>query len=102
MIALEAFLDKLERVTKSGTGHMARCPAHEDRTASLSVREGDDGKILLFCQAGCETKYVLEKLDLTFADISGHRNGSTSAAKNQPRRTVDTYDYTDERGSVLY
>jgi hypothetical protein len=99
-MTLAAFLNKLERVTKSGAGHMARCPAHEDRTASLSVREGDDGKILLFCQAGCETKRVLEKLSLTFADISGHRNGASP--EKHPPRIVDTYDYTDEHNAVLY
>jgi putative DNA primase/helicase len=99
-MTIDAFLDRLERVTKSGAGHMACCPAHEDRTASLSIRDGDDGKILLFCQAGCETKCVLEKLNLTFADISGHRNGASPA--KQPPKIVATYDYTDEAGTTLY
>src|SRR5438094_550718 len=33
---------------------MARCPAHDDREPSLSIREGDHGKVLVCCHAGCE------------------------------------------------
>jgi hypothetical protein len=36
-----------------GRGGMARCPAHDDRTPSLSVSEGSDGKLLVHCHAGC-------------------------------------------------
>ena len=38
----------------SGGKYMARCPAHDDRTASLSIGEGKDGQLLLNCHAGCE------------------------------------------------
>jgi putative DNA primase/helicase len=37
----------------SGRGWVARCPAHVDRTPSLSIREADDGRLLLHCFAGC-------------------------------------------------
>jgi hypothetical protein len=101
MMTLEAFLDRFQpHVRRSGAGWMVRCPGHEDRTASLSVTEGTEGKIVLFCQAGCETKQVLEKVNLTFADISGHRNGA-SPTKRRPK-IVATYDYTDEHGAVLH
>jgi hypothetical protein len=30
-----------------------RCVAHDDRHASLDIRDGDNGKPLLFCRAGC-------------------------------------------------
>jgi hypothetical protein len=46
-----------------------RCPAHEDRTASLSVTRARDGRWLLYCHAGCQTKKVLETLGLTWADL---------------------------------
>jgi len=35
-----------------GTG-TARCPAHEDRSPSLSLSNGADGRLLLYCHAGC-------------------------------------------------
>jgi hypothetical protein len=34
----------------------ARCPAHNDRNPSLSIREAADGKILIKCHAGCEQR----------------------------------------------
>ncbi len=54
-----------------------RCPAHEDRSASLSVKEGNDGRILLYCHAGCETKDVCAKLELKLSDLmpAGKSNG---------------------------
>jgi hypothetical protein len=39
---------------KAGGGWMARCPAHDDRESSLSIRDADDGKVLIRCHAGCE------------------------------------------------
>lgn len=32
---------------------IARCPAHDDRNPSLSIADGDDGRLLLYCHAGC-------------------------------------------------
>jgi putative DNA primase/helicase len=45
-----------------GSGWMARCPAHDDRKPSLSVREGDNGRVLVRCHAGCDQWRVIEAL----------------------------------------
>lgn len=73
---IESVLGALEtsscRPRKSGSarsGHMARCPAHEDRNRSLSVAEGDEGRVLLHCHAGCETHAIVERLGLTMGDL---------------------------------
>ena len=47
---------------KAGGGWMARCPAHDDRTPSLSIRDADDGKVLVRCHAGCDQKRVIAAL----------------------------------------
>lgn len=48
-----------------GTWHgrtaMCRCPAHDDRAPSLSIRQGDHG-ILVTCFAGCAREDVLRAL----------------------------------------
>ena len=48
----------------------ARCPAHDDRTPSLSVRAGTDGRVLLLCRAGCPTERVLEAIGLDWRRCS--------------------------------
>ena len=45
------------------------CPAHDDRRASLSIREGRDGRTLLKCFAGCPTSLILSRLGLKFTDL---------------------------------
>jgi len=47
---------------KIGSGWTARCPAHDDRTPSLSISEGPDGKTLVHCQAGCDQQSVIAAL----------------------------------------
>lgn len=72
-------------------GSMYACPSHEDSTASLSISEGDDGKVLMYCFAGCSTKDVVDALGLTWADLF---NGSE-------RVPVTYYVYEAEDGSPL-
>jgi hypothetical protein len=41
---------------------MVRCPAHDDREPSLSIRDVDDCKVLVHCHAGCDQKRVIATL----------------------------------------
>jgi len=66
-------LDRLERVRRCGKGHTARCPAHADRTASLSLCEGSDGRVLLHCFAGCSAIDVLAAIGLQLIDLYPER-----------------------------
>jgi hypothetical protein len=47
---------------KAGSGWMACCPAHDDSTPSLSLRDGNDGKVLVRCHAGCDQDTVISLL----------------------------------------
>jgi putative DNA primase/helicase len=47
---------------RAGAGWVAHCPAHDDRTPSLSVRDSTDGKVLVRCHAGCEQEQVIAAL----------------------------------------
>ena len=47
---------------KAGKGWTVRCPAHDDRKPSLSISEGQDGKVLVYCHAGCEQESVITAL----------------------------------------
>jgi hypothetical protein len=46
---------------KSGAGYVVRCPAHDDRKASLSLRDGPDG-LMVHCFTGCAPRDVYDAL----------------------------------------
>jgi putative DNA primase/helicase len=77
MTPIETLLDRLPDARKSGNGWSARCPAHDDRRASLSVAQGDDGKALVKCHAGCDTSAVLAAVGLKLADLFPPKVGPT-------------------------
>ncbi len=63
-------LDRLERVRQTGADRwIARCPSHEDRTPSLSIRETDDGTILLKCFAGCGAAGIVAAVGMELRDL---------------------------------
>ncbi len=73
----EEFASRLERARKNGKGWEACCPAHEDRHASLSVRDGDKG-VLVKCFGGCTTEEVVKRMGLSMRDLfhdDGRGNG---------------------------
>ena len=68
-MTLQEFLALLEGVRETGGGqYMARCPCHDDKKASLSVRMGED-KIVLQCLAGCQYEDVLRALGVDWKDL---------------------------------
>jgi hypothetical protein len=82
-------------VRRCGTGWIARCPAHDDRHASLAIGEGADGRALLHCHGGCELVQVLNSLGLTMRDLF----------VGPPAPKIDgaiVYDYFDERDELLH
>lgn len=67
---IERLLNSLEGVRETGKNRwLAKCPAHDDRSPSLSLRETDDGRVLLHCFAGCDAEPILDALGLTFSDL---------------------------------
>lgn len=67
---VEAMLARLERVKRNGDrGWTCRCPAHEDKSSSLSVTEGRNGSVLLNCFAGCPAISIVHALGLQMKDL---------------------------------
>ncbi len=65
---MEDLLARLDAVRQIGSGWRARCPAHEDRTPSLSIHEGIRGA-LIRCFAGCRLTDICKALHLVPADL---------------------------------
>lgn len=58
-------LPRLQKVKSTRRGHwIARCPAHDDRSPSLSISETADGKVLLHCFTGCSYESLLSALGI--------------------------------------
>lgn len=63
-------LNRLDKVRQIRPGSwIARCPAHGDKDPSLSIRETDDGKVLLKCFAGCSAADVVGAVSLSLRDL---------------------------------
>ncbi len=59
---------------RTGSHWMAPCPTHEDRDPSLSIRDADNGKVLVHCHAGCDQSVVIGELQSRglWGSTSGH------------------------------
>jgi putative DNA primase/helicase len=77
-----------------GRGFTALCPSHDDRSPSLSITEGENGRILFKCHAGCTQQQVLEALrQLELWPIPQDDEA--------PQRHI-IYTYVDENGKPLH
>ena len=69
-MSAEKLLSRLEKVKETRPGRwLACCPAHEDKSPSLSIRELEDGRVLVHDFAGCEVGAVLDALGLKMTDL---------------------------------
>src|SRR3954468_24122021 len=78
-----------------GRDFVAHCPAHDDRNPSLSIKDLNDGRILVKCHAGCPQRAVIDKL--RELDLWPEADAPKPAQGNKV-----IYTYVDERGCPLH
>ena len=67
---LQNILPRLDGVKQINSGQwQARCPAHDDRSPSLSLTHGADGRALVRCWAGCSALEVVHSMGLELSDL---------------------------------
>jgi len=99
--AVARVIDRLRNVRSSGGGWTAQCPGHDDRQNSLSIGEGDDGRVLLTCHAGCSTEAIVKALGLSLVALFENKGGggadhpresrsSRQAHRKKPRKPKGT------------
>lgn len=76
----------------------AKCPAHEDQNASLSIGSGSKG-VVATCHAGCSFEEVMGALDLLVRDSFDDDGERPASTKPQIDRS---YGYRDEQGELLF
>lgn len=108
MSAVDAVLDRLRErgfaVRGSAPQWSARCPAHDDRTPSLRVAAGRDGRAVLWCHAGCPTPVVLDALGLSWDALFDqplvHRAVPTVEKKSEGGSRFDHDNCSVDKGAV--
>jgi hypothetical protein len=113
-MTIDEILSKLKGVKRSNDGFVAKCPAHDDRTGSLSVGAGR-GKVLMHCFAGCTAPNVVKALGLEWRDLFDTKPHPASPPRivsqdgvvycgepKQKSKVAAVYRYTDETGQLLY
>lgn len=79
-------IERLESVQPRGPDRwVARCPAHEDRSPSLSVRQDGD-RVLIHCFAGCPALSIVESVGLTLADLFDQHDHQEYRGSQRPPR----------------
>jgi len=87
----QTLLDRLDAVRQRGDGRWsARCPAHGDKTPSLSIRELEDGRILLHCFARCDIQAVTAALGIELSDLFPERLGHSLRGIKRQRLITPT------------
>jgi P4 family phage/plasmid primase-like protien len=93
-----SILSLLQGVTRNSNGWTAKCPAHDDDNASLSISEGANGRTLLHCHAGCVPEAICAALKIHTADLFPVKVKSRKGRFN----IAMAYDYHDESGKLLF
>ena len=66
---IDKILSLLNVPRKTTCGWNSRCPAHDDKQPSLSISEGREGRVLLYCHAGCQIEDIVAALNLGMSDL---------------------------------
>jgi hypothetical protein len=73
-MSADALLSRFDGVKRIGPDRwIGRCPAHDDRSPSMAVRELDDGRVLIHCFAGCSVEEILSAAGLDFQALFPER-----------------------------
>lgn len=106
MTPIDTVISRLDKVKANGAGKwLACCPAHDDKTPSLSIKEGEDGTVLLKCWAGCTAAEITGAIGLDLRDLfpGEHqpRRGPSKAALRHERAVYEIGVSMQMQGFVL-
>lgn len=92
-MSIDNLLNRLRKVKATGRGtYIACCPAHEDRSPSMTIRDCGDGRILMHCFGGCDTTSILEAIGLEFGDLFPEQEHALFQKAKPIRRAFNAND----------
>lgn len=90
---IDRLLSKLDRVKRTGPNTwVASCPTREDKRPSMTVRELDDGRVLLHDFGGDSVEEILAAIGLTFSDLYPPRPADPAFVGKPERRPFPCAD----------
>jgi len=111
---VEKVLNRVEGVEERANGYWCICPAHDDHNPSLHVEEGEDGRVLMVCRAGCSQAEVLAALEERglsrrelFERGSGEvvplngRSKNSKGSSHDRSRLIEAYHVKDASGRLV-
>ena len=103
-MSAETLISRLEKVKRTGSGTwLARCPAHDDKNPSMSVREMPDERVLVYCHAGCGVAEIVGAVGLNLEDLFPPRcvAGAFAAPVRRPFPAGDVLEALAHECDVL-
>jgi len=98
----EALLSRLDKVRRTGAGRwIARCPAHDDKSPSLSIRELEDGRVLLHCFAGCGAHDIVAAVGLEMDALFPDRPIGGKKPERRPFSAMDALRALAFEGTII-
>ena len=96
MSPAEKLLPHLRGVKRTGPGRwIARCPTRDDKTPSLSIRELDDGALLLHDFGGDSVAAILGAVGLAMSELFPDRPQQPGTGRKPERRPFNAADLID-------
>lgn len=83
---LDNLLSRLDKVKGRNGNFIACCPAHGDRNPSMTIKETEDGKILMHCFAGCSVQEIAGAIGFDLTDLFPPTDRPEYGDKRQSRK----------------
>ena len=102
---VDNFLSRLDGVRSSGDQWVAQCPCRtDDRSPTLSIAEGNDGRVLVKCHRGgtpCDTKQICEAAGVALKNLYPNVKTEASTGGYVDGKLTNTYSYYDQNGELI-
>src|SRR3712207_4382694 len=79
-------LDRLDVASRNDESAMSFCPAHDDRNSPSLSLNAKNGKLLLYCFAGCQPEDIVSEMGLQMKDLFAEGGGGSSIPSSTPAR----------------
>ena len=99
---IDTLLSRVHKLKKTGDSKwLACCPAHDDKSPSLSIKLADD-RILIHCFAGCDVSSIVASLGLELSDLMPESKRHSRPDNKRPKfNTSEMFDRIVEESAIL-